>query len=115
MYLTYRLTKFPANSPSSMDIDNNNDEEPYLCGCSFDDNNGRAHVYDCNIRLGPDTFTKAELLSIHLNHLMMQHKIVRNAYRDIVRFVNTVIRDHDEITLGKHILYRSHRLYLWLT
>ena len=75
-----------------------NNEINYKCGCRFEDGE-RAHVYDSS-RIGPNTFTKAELMSFHLSDLMLQHKISRAAYRDIVRFVNTVIQEHDEIMMG---------------
>lgn len=73
---------------------------PYLCGCDFDDNEGQAHIYDCD-GVGPNSFTKAELMSIHLNQIVTKFRIPRNAYRELVRFANTLIRDHDEIVSGK--------------
>ncbi|OAD67166.1 hypothetical protein PHYBLDRAFT_67300 [Phycomyces blakesleeanus NRRL 1555(-)] len=56
---------------------------------------GKSRIYD-NGRIGTDIFTKAELISIRLAQLMLQHKIDRSSYRDIVRFVNTIIWNHDE-------------------
>ncbi|OAD81231.1 hypothetical protein PHYBLDRAFT_73842 [Phycomyces blakesleeanus NRRL 1555(-)] len=70
----------------------------YKCACNFEDSEGEAHIYDSS-RISTNTFTKAELMSIHLSQLMLQHRIARAAYRDIVQFINTVIRDHDDIMM----------------
>ncbi|OAD78115.1 C2H2-type zinc finger transcription factor [Phycomyces blakesleeanus NRRL 1555(-)] len=61
----------------------------YKCGCSFEDSEGKAHVYNSS-QIGGNTFTKAKLMSIHLSQLMLQHRISRAAYRYIVQFVNTI-------------------------
>ncbi|KAG2211938.1 hypothetical protein INT47_004625 [Mucor saturninus] len=91
------------STPVGMDVD---DQINYNCGCSFEENEGRVHVYQAS-RISSNIFTKAELMSIHLSQLMLQHTIARAAYRYIVRFVNTVIRNHDEIMLepGAKISY----------
>ncbi|KAG2200802.1 hypothetical protein INT47_001333, partial [Mucor saturninus] len=78
---------------------NVDDQINYKYGCCFEENESRAHVYQAS-RIGSNTFTKAESMGIHLSQMMLQHKIARSAYRDIVRFVNTVISDHDKIMLG---------------
>ncbi|OAD66223.1 hypothetical protein PHYBLDRAFT_175516 [Phycomyces blakesleeanus NRRL 1555(-)] len=70
----------------------------YKFGCSFEDSESEAHVYDSS-RISSNTFRKAELMSIHLSQLMLQYRISRAAYRDTVQFVNTIIQDHDEIML----------------
>ncbi|OAD71751.1 hypothetical protein PHYBLDRAFT_72820 [Phycomyces blakesleeanus NRRL 1555(-)] len=70
----------------------------YKCGCHFEDSEGEAHIYYSN-RIGSNTFTKAELMSIHLSQLMLRHRISRATYRDIVQFVNTIIPDYNEIML----------------
>lgn len=59
----------------------------------------KEHVYDCG-ETNENTFTKAELLSIHLSKLTTKFQIPRAAYRDIVRFVNTCLRDYEEIKSG---------------
>ncbi|OAD68524.1 C2H2-type zinc finger transcription factor [Phycomyces blakesleeanus NRRL 1555(-)] len=74
----------------------------YKCSCSFEDSEGEAHIYDSSI-IGRNTFTKGELMSIHFSQLVLQHRISRAAYRDIVRFVNTIILDHDEIMLEPEV------------
>lgn len=74
----------------------------YKCGCSFTNEDGQAHVYDCG-GIGENSFTKTELMSIYLSQLISRHQIKRAAYRDIVRFINTVIRDYKEIESGKYI------------
>ncbi|OAD72690.1 C2H2-type zinc finger transcription factor [Phycomyces blakesleeanus NRRL 1555(-)] len=79
----------------SMELDNT---ISYKCACNFEDSEGEAHIYDSS-RISTNTFTKAELMSIHLSQLMLQHRIARAAYRDIVQFINTVIRDHDNIMM----------------
>ncbi|OAD74811.1 hypothetical protein PHYBLDRAFT_61142 [Phycomyces blakesleeanus NRRL 1555(-)] len=79
----------------SMELDNT---ISYKCACNFEDSEGEAHIYDSS-RISTNTFTKAELMSIHLSQLMLQHRIARAAYRDIVQFINTVIRDHDDIMM----------------
>ncbi|OAD81298.1 C2H2-type zinc finger transcription factor [Phycomyces blakesleeanus NRRL 1555(-)] len=62
----------------------------YKCTCNFEDSESEAHIYDSS-RISTNTFTKAKLMSIHLSQLMLQHRIARAAYRDIVQFINTVI------------------------
>ncbi|OAD66599.1 C2H2-type zinc finger transcription factor [Phycomyces blakesleeanus NRRL 1555(-)] len=79
----------------SMELDNT---ISYKCAYNFEDSEGEAHIYDSS-RISTNTFTKAELMSIHLSQLMLQHRIARAAYRDIVQFINTVIRDHDDIMM----------------
>ncbi|OAD66746.1 C2H2-type zinc finger transcription factor [Phycomyces blakesleeanus NRRL 1555(-)] len=79
----------------SMELDNT---ISYKCACNFEDSEGEAHIYDSS-RISTNTFTKAKLMSIHLSQLMLQHRIARAAYRDIVQFINTVIRDHDDIMM----------------
>ena len=56
-------------------------------------------MYNCD-RGNLNGFTKAEKLSIFLSQLIKDHNIKRDAYREIVRYVNTVIRDHDEMMKG---------------
>ncbi|OAD67250.1 C2H2-type zinc finger transcription factor [Phycomyces blakesleeanus NRRL 1555(-)] len=90
--------EFVSDSDYSMNAIEINKAISYKCGCSFEDSEGEAHIYNSS-RIGSNTFTKAELISIHLSQLMLQHRISRAAYRDIVRFVNTIIRDHNEIML----------------
>ncbi|OAD65483.1 C2H2-type zinc finger transcription factor [Phycomyces blakesleeanus NRRL 1555(-)] len=80
---------------SSMELDNT---ISYKCACNFEDSEGEAHIYNSS-QISTNTFTKAELMSIHLSQLMLQHRIARAAYRDIVQFINTVIRDHDNIMM----------------
>ncbi|OAD71932.1 C2H2-type zinc finger transcription factor [Phycomyces blakesleeanus NRRL 1555(-)] len=79
----------------SMELDNT---ISYKCACNFEDSEGEAHIYNSS-QISTNTFTKAELMSIHLSQLMLQHRIARAAYRDIVQFINTVIRDHDDIMM----------------
>ncbi|OAD65336.1 hypothetical protein PHYBLDRAFT_176248 [Phycomyces blakesleeanus NRRL 1555(-)] len=79
----------------SMELDNT---ISYKCACNFEDSEGEAHIYDSS-QISTNTFIKAELMSIHLSQLMLQHRIARAAYRDIVQFINTVIRDHDDIMM----------------
>ncbi|OAD80841.1 C2H2-type zinc finger transcription factor [Phycomyces blakesleeanus NRRL 1555(-)] len=81
----------------SMELDNT---ISYKCACNFEDSEGEAHIYDSS-QVSTNTFTKAELMSIHLSQLMLQHRIARAAYRDIVQFINTVIRDHDDIMMER--------------
>ncbi|OAD75362.1 C2H2-type zinc finger transcription factor [Phycomyces blakesleeanus NRRL 1555(-)] len=82
----------------SMELDNT---ISYKCACNFEDSEGEAHIYDSS-QISTNTFTKAELMSIHLSQLMLQHRIARAAYRDIVQFINTVIRDHDDIMMDHY-------------
>ncbi|OAD74319.1 C2H2-type zinc finger transcription factor [Phycomyces blakesleeanus NRRL 1555(-)] len=79
----------------SMELDNT---ISYKCACNFEDSEGEAHIYNSS-QISTNTSTKAELMSIHLSQLMLQHRIARAAYRDIVQFINTVIRDHDNIMM----------------
>lgn len=59
-----------------------------------------AFVYNCR-GVDKNSFTKAELLSIHLSQLITKHQISRAAYREVVRFVNTTLRDYNEMKSGK--------------
>ncbi|OAD71523.1 hypothetical protein PHYBLDRAFT_147272 [Phycomyces blakesleeanus NRRL 1555(-)] len=49
----------------------------------------------------------AKLMSIHLSQLMLQHRIARAAYTDIVQFINTVIEGRNDIMMepGTKISY----------
>ncbi|OAD80872.1 hypothetical protein PHYBLDRAFT_138425 [Phycomyces blakesleeanus NRRL 1555(-)] len=80
--------------------ENNTSNEDESCACNFEDSEGEAHIYDSS-QISTNTFTKAKLMSIHLSQLMLQHRIARAAYRDIVQFINTVIRDHDDIMMER--------------
>lgn len=75
-------------------------EPRYKSACRFGDSEGYAHIYDSVGGIDSSTFTRIQLLSIYLNHLMCEYRIPREAYRKIVRFVNTCIRDHELIMSG---------------
>ncbi|OAD74819.1 hypothetical protein PHYBLDRAFT_61130 [Phycomyces blakesleeanus NRRL 1555(-)] len=92
MYHDKNDTKYTMES---MELDNT---ISYKCTCNFEDSEGEAHIYDSS-QISTNTFTKAELMSIHLSQLMLQHRIAKAAYRDLVRFINTVIRDHNDIMI----------------
>lgn len=73
----------------------------YKCACEFVENEGLAHVYDSMEGIGSGSFNKLQLLSIYLSQLVREYRIPREGYRKLVRFINTCIRDHDEIVSGK--------------
>lgn len=92
----------------TLDLNDGSYELPYKCGCEFVNNEGPAHVYNCGSRdIDENSFTKAELMSIYLSRLVTKHQISRAAYREFVRFVNTVIRDCGEISLGSKIICKN--------
>ncbi|OAD65297.1 hypothetical protein PHYBLDRAFT_176215 [Phycomyces blakesleeanus NRRL 1555(-)] len=77
--------EFVSDSDYAMNAIEIDETISYKCGCSFEDSESEAHVYDSS-RIGSNIFRKAELMSIHLSQLMLQHRISRAAYRDIVQF-----------------------------
>lgn len=72
---------------------------PYYCGSKFESTEGLAHVYDC-AGVGSNSFTKAQLMSIHLANIVSQYGIPRECHRDLVKFINTLIRDFDKFMEG---------------
>ncbi|KAI8327536.1 hypothetical protein BC941DRAFT_458133 [Chlamydoabsidia padenii] len=68
----------------------------YKCNCTFDVHEGQVHVYNCTGGIGPNSFTKSELMSVYLSHIVTQFQIPREGHRELVRFMNTLIRDYDE-------------------
>ncbi|OAD81282.1 hypothetical protein PHYBLDRAFT_161896 [Phycomyces blakesleeanus NRRL 1555(-)] len=79
-----------SNSEYTMEFMELDNTISYKCTYNFEDSESEAHIYDSS-RISTNTFTKAKLMSIHLSQLMLQHRIARAAYRDIVQFINTVI------------------------
>jgi hypothetical protein len=73
----------------------------YKANCTFDACEGKAHIYDCTGGIGPNSFTKSELMSIYLSHIVTEFRIPREGHRELVRFTNTLIRDHEEFVKGK--------------
>ena len=67
-------------------------------------NEHEARVYNCG-DVDENSFTKADLLSIHLSEIISKYQISRAAYRELVRFVNTTLRDYNEMKSGKYIKY----------
>ncbi|CEP07672.1 hypothetical protein [Parasitella parasitica] len=47
--------------------------------------------------VGPNSYTTSELISIELYDLVKEFSIPRDAYRKLVRLMNTTIRDNDKL------------------
>ncbi|CEP16043.1 hypothetical protein [Parasitella parasitica] len=47
--------------------------------------------------VGPNSYTTSELISIELYDLVKEYSIPRDAYRKLVRLMNTTIRDNDKL------------------
>lgn len=72
---------------------------PYQTGCTFENEEGNTHIYTQG-HIDSKTFTRSELLSIHLYDIICENNVSRECYRKLVRFVNTVIRDHSKLIQG---------------
>ncbi|KAG1435403.1 hypothetical protein G6F56_013985 [Rhizopus delemar] len=73
----------------------NAEEDPilnYKSFFKFDDFSDQVHVYDQKIVNGY-TFTTAEQYSIQLNNILQSHKVFRECHRELVRLMNSLIRD----------------------
>lgn len=79
-----------------------NIDASYKTSCHFEEEEGLAHVYNQR-NIDTSNFTTADLLSIHLYDLILESNVPRECYRKIVRFVNTVIRDHQKLLQGRFI------------
>jgi hypothetical protein len=80
-------------------LNHNEEERSYKSSCNYFDDEKR-HVYGID-SINQNSFTKTQLLSIHLSHIIARNQISRAAYREIVMFVNTALRDYEELKLGK--------------
>ena len=80
---------------------NRNEERSYKSSCQFSDDD-QSHVYGSN-NISENSFTKTQLLSMHLSQIITRNQISRAAYREIVMFVNTALRDYEELKLGSQI------------
>jgi hypothetical protein len=71
-------------------------------GIVGDDTDDLACVYDCsNLQeIGGNTYTTSELISIELYDLVHDFAIPREAYRRLVRLMNTMIRDKEKLGRG---------------
>jgi hypothetical protein len=72
-------------------------------GVIDDGSDDLACVYDCRSieNIGPNSYCTSELISIELYDLIKEFSIPRDAYRKIVRLMNTTIRDNDKLARGK--------------
>lgn len=72
-------------------------------GVFQEDAHDSAWVYDCRSLqdIGPNTYTTSELISIELYDLVNEYTIPREAYRKLVRLMNTMIRDTEKLARGK--------------
>ncbi|KAI8095487.1 hypothetical protein BDF21DRAFT_405987 [Thamnidium elegans] len=77
----------------------NEEERSYKSSCEFSDGD-QSHLYGCN-NISENSFTKTQLLSIHLPQIITRNQISRAAYREIVMFVNTALRDMNNILLNR--------------
>lgn len=57
---------------------------------------GEAHLYQSK-RIDKNTFNLVEHLSISLNNIMNSYGASRELHREVVRFVNTIIRDKEKL------------------
>ena len=66
------------------------------------DSDDQACFYDCRSLEAVDenTYTTTELISIELYDIVNDFTIPREAYRKLVRLMNTVLRDTEQISRG---------------
>jgi hypothetical protein len=55
----------------------------------------------CKIHIGPNSYNTSKLISMELYDLGNEYTIPREAYRKLVRLMNTVIRDTEKLARGK--------------
>lgn len=69
----------------------------------------QAIFYDCSSleTIDENTYTTTELLSIELYDIANDFTISRDAYRKLVRLMNTVLRDTEKISRGN--------LFCWIS
>ena len=51
--------------------------------------------------IGPNSYNTSELISMELYDLVNEYTIPREAYRKLVRLMNTMIRDTEKLARGK--------------
>ncbi|GAA5817671.1 hypothetical protein MFLAVUS_011222 [Mucor flavus] len=85
---------------------NHNEERSYKSSCEISEDD-ESHVYSSN-NITENSFTKAQLLSVHLSQIITRNQISRAAYREIVMFINTALRDYEELRLEETPVKISH-------
>lgn len=106
------FTDDPINLPDNDNVENNSDGTeantnyfetvdlniPYKTSGEFIDGDDPVCVYDdCSTY---QDMKKFELYSIHLADLVTEYAVPRECHRQLVRLMNTMIRDHDVMLQG---------------
>ncbi|PHZ07181.1 uncharacterized protein RHIMIDRAFT_242948, partial [Rhizopus microsporus ATCC 52813] len=85
--------------------DNNDPMEIEDCPLEFKSSHttsaelGAAHVYQCK-PINENTFNYVQQMNIRLNNLLESYGASRELQRDVIRFINTVIRDKDRFDVN---------------
>lgn len=115
--LLHYIGSFGESSVDGMDDDSRFEpidlNIPYKTSGEFIDDEDPACVYDDNSNY--QNMTKSELFSVHLADLVAEYGVPRECHRELVRLMNTMIRDHDAMIEGKPFLNTLYHLPFQLT